>query len=53
MNSWLSEFAYHIQPSVKYFLVSVVIAAFIALATMLWQAIKAAMSNPANSLRYE
>ena len=53
MNSWLSEFAYHIQPSVSYFLVSIVIAAFIALTTMLWQAIKAAMSNPANSLRYE
>jgi putative ABC transport system permease protein len=53
MNAWLTEFAYHISPGIFYFLVAVVIAALIALVTMLWQAFKAAMSNPANSLRYE
>lgn len=53
MSAWLTEFAYHITPSISYFLLAIVIAALIALATMLWQAFKAAMSNPANSLRYE
>lgn len=53
MNAWLTEFAYHITPSIFYFLLAIVIAALIALVTMLWQAFKAAMSNPANSLRYE
>jgi putative ABC transport system permease protein len=53
MNAWLTEFAYHVTPSIFYFLLAIVIAALIALVTMLWQAFKAAMSNPANSLRYE
>lgn len=53
MNDWLTGFAYHINPSVTYFLLAIVIAALIALVTMLWQALKAAMSNPAKSLRYE
>lgn len=53
MNNWLTGFAYHIEPGILYFLLAIVIAALIALATMLWQALKAAMSNPANSLRYE
>lgn len=53
MNAWLTEFAYHIEPGIFYFLLAVVIASLIAIITMLWQAFKAAMSNPANSLRYE
>lgn len=53
MSGWLSSFAYHIQPHIIYFLLSILIAAFIALATMLWQAVRAVRSNPATSLRYE
>lgn len=53
MNKWLTGFAYHINPEVKYFVLAILVAAVIALGTMLWQALRAAWLNPANSLRYE
>lgn len=53
MNKWLSTFAYAIDLNVIPFLVSGFIALTIALVTVSYQAIKAAMVNPINSIRYE
>jgi putative ABC transport system permease protein len=53
MQRWLRSFAYRIDVSVDIFLISGLIATAIALLTISHQSIKAAVSNPANSLRYE
>ncbi len=52
-NRWLEEFAYHIQVEWWMFVVSGVSAIAIALATVSYQAIKAALMNPVKSLRSE
>ena len=53
MNSWLQDFVYRINMSWWIFAVAIFIAMFIALATISFQAIKAAISNPIKSLRTE
>ena len=53
MNSWLKDFAYRIHLNVWIFVVSGVFALAIALAAIGFQAIKAALANPINSLRTE
>ncbi len=53
MNRWLENFAYQTAISPWIFLLSGVIALLIALATVSYQAIKAAWTNPIESLRYE
>ena len=53
MNSWLQDFAYRINIPIWIFVAALVIAALIALFTISFQAIKAAISNPVNSLRTE
>jgi len=53
MNQWLENFAYKIEIGPPVFLLSGLIALFIALATLSWQSIKAALANPVNSLRNE
>ena len=53
MNKWLQEFAYRIHISWMVFALTALIALFIALATISFQAIKAAVSNPVKSLRSE
>lgn len=53
MNKWLATFAYHIDMNLVVYLISGVIAVFIALITVSSQTIKAAMTNPSNTLRYE
>ncbi|MCK8492699.1 ABC transporter permease [Spirosoma sp. RP8] len=52
-NQWLSEFAYHIQIEWWVFAVAGVLAIAIALTTVSYQAIKAALVNPVRSLRSE
>jgi putative ABC transport system permease protein len=52
-NRWLNEFAYHIQVEWWVFAISGVLAVAIALATVSYQAIKAALVNPVKSLRSE
>jgi putative ABC transport system permease protein len=55
MNRWLQEFAYRInihQQSAT-FLLAAALALAIALATVIFQAVKAALANPVKSLRYE
>ncbi len=53
MNKWLQEFAYRIDIGIGTFLASAVIALIIALLTVSFLTIKAALANPINSLRYE
>jgi len=53
MNKWLQDFAYRINISWWSFAVSGGIALVIALATISFQAVKAATANPVESLRYE
>jgi putative ABC transport system permease protein len=53
MNKWLQGFAYRIHVSWWIFLVAGVIAILIALITVSFKAIKAAMANPVESLRSE
>jgi len=53
MKNWLQNFAFHINISWWIFLSAGLIVMFIALATVSYQAIKAALSNPVKSLRTE
>lgn len=53
MNSWLQDFAYRISIPWWSFILAGLAAAFIALLTISFQAIKAALSNPVKSLRTE
>ncbi len=53
MNSWLSGFAYRIPIGVDAFVIAGLLAIAIALITVSYQSIKAAIVNPVNSLRRE
>jgi len=53
MHRWLQDFAYRIDISWWIFLLAGSLAVFIALATISYQAIKAAVANPVKSLRTE
>jgi putative ABC transport system permease protein len=53
MNKWLQEFAYRINIGWWIFVVAGLSAIIIALATVSFQAIKAAVANPVESLRSE
>lgn len=52
-NKWLQEYAYHVNIQWWVFAIAGISACGIALATVSYQAIKAAMSNPVKSLRTE
>jgi putative ABC transport system permease protein len=53
VHKWLSAFAYRVEISPLIFVGSGVIALFVAWLTVSFQSIKAASSNPVQSLRYE
>lgn len=53
MNRWLANFVYRIDLGIGTFVLSAAIALAIALLTIGWQSLKAATSNPVESLRYE
>ena len=53
MSKWLESFAYHTDMSLVVYLMAAIVALVIALITVGMQTIKAAMTNPANTLRYE
>lgn len=53
MNKWLNNFVYKISISWWIFVLAGVLALFIALVTISFQAIKAAVANPVKSLRTE
>jgi len=53
MNKWLQDFAFRIDLSWWIFAMTGVLALIVALTTLSFQAIKAALSNPIKSLRTE
>lgn len=53
MNQWLKNFAYRTDIGISTFFLSAVLALVIALLTVSYQSIKAALANPVESLRYE
>jgi putative ABC transport system permease protein len=53
MNRWLADFAYKIEIGPGIFLLAGGLALLIALATVSWQSIRAALANPVDSLRSE
>jgi putative ABC transport system permease protein len=53
MNRWLQNFAYKTRIGIETFMLSGMIAFFIALLTVSYQSVKAAQANPAESLKYE
>lgn len=53
MHKWLQDFEYRITLNWTIFMVAGIIALFIAIATISFQAIKAAIANPVKNLRTE
>ncbi len=53
MNSWLQEFPYKINISAWYFVITILIALVVALITISFQSIRAAIANPVKSLKAE
>jgi len=53
MNKWLQNFAYRVNIGLWMFVLSALLALFMALLTVSFQSIKAATANPVDSLRYE
>jgi putative ABC transport system permease protein len=53
MKGWLESFAYHIDMNVLVYIFAAFIAVVIALITVSAQTIRAATSNPAQTLKYE
>jgi putative ABC transport system permease protein len=53
MNKWLQNFAYRTSIGMETFVLSAILALLIALFTVSFQSIRAAISNPVDSLRYE
>jgi len=53
INKWLQDFQYHIDITAWLFLSGLIISLLVAWITITWQSVRAALSNPAVSLRYE
>ncbi|KAF0128648.1 MAG: putative FtsX-related transmembrane transport protein [Bacteroidetes bacterium] len=53
MSEWLNEFAFRVPVSAFHFIAGFMVSAFIALATVLFQAFKALRNNPVDAIKYE
>jgi ABC-type antimicrobial peptide transport system permease subunit len=53
MNKWLQGYAYRVKFSLLTFVLAGVLALVISILTVSYQAIRAALANPVDSLRYE
>lgn len=53
MSQWLDTFAYHIEMNLMVYAIAAISALTVALVTVSSQTVKAALSNPAGTLRYE
>jgi len=53
LQNWLKDYAFHIEIGYWFFLLPFFLTVAIALITVLYQSIKAALANPAKSLRAE
>jgi len=52
-NKWLQNFAYQIEIDYFIFIISAIIALIIAIITVSYHSMRAAMANPVDSLKYE
>ncbi len=53
VSQWLQSFAYRISIGIWIFLLSTLLALFLAMITVSFKAVKAAIANPVEALRYE
>ncbi|NOT73919.1 MAG: FtsX-like permease family protein [Cyclobacteriaceae bacterium] len=53
MGRWLNGFAYHIDMNIAIYALAAILAIVLALVTVSIQTVKAAMTNPANTLHHE
>ncbi|OGU56778.1 MAG: hypothetical protein A2V66_00215 [Ignavibacteria bacterium RBG_13_36_8] len=53
MDRWLQNFAYKTEIGIWIFILTAVLVFFISFITVSCQAVKAALANPVNSLRFE
>jgi putative ABC transport system permease protein len=53
MQNWLQSYAYRISPGLVQFILPLVIVIVIAGITISFQVLKTAMTNPADTLKYE
>ena len=53
MNKWLEDFVYRVNVSLWVFFTAMIIALVIAILTVSYQSIKAALANPVKNLRTE
>ena len=53
MTRWLANFPYHVEISWRIFLVAGLAALVVAVLTVSYQAVRAAMVDPVKALRYE
>jgi len=53
LNRWLQGFAYRVNPGILSFLISLLVVVAIALITMSFQSVKAALANPVEVLKNE
>jgi putative ABC transport system permease protein len=53
MDQWLDSFAYHVDMNLGIYILSAIAAIVLALITVSSQTIKAALTNPSSTLRYE
>ena len=53
MNDWLKKFAYHIEIGLMPALVTLFLSLGVAILTVTYHALRAALADPVKSLRYE
>jgi len=53
VQKWLQDFAYRVEISWIIFLIAGVVSLMVALITVTFQSVKAALANPVDSLKYE
>lgn len=53
MNKWMQDFAYRVSLTIGTFIIASIASIVIALLTVSYQSIKAALANPVDSLKYE
>jgi putative ABC transport system permease protein len=53
MSQWLSSFAYHVDMNLLVYVLAAIGAVLLALLTVSVQTLRAALTNPSNTLRYE
>ncbi|MEE9465262.1 MAG: hypothetical protein V3W14_06815 [Candidatus Neomarinimicrobiota bacterium] len=53
MHRWLADFAYRVDIGMLPFVAAALLVVVVALSTVAYQAVKAAIANPVDAIRYE